>query len=80
MRGLRIPDGEKVEDFESRITDFYNRLMTGKPHQNILVVTHAGVMQVIMEKILGRAWREIGNCQGFRISYTAARNIKVDPL
>ena len=80
MRGLRIPDGEKYEDFELRITNFYSRLIEGNPDQKILLVTHAGVMQVILEKILLRTWWEIGNCEGFRISCMLNRNIEVHKL
>jgi broad specificity phosphatase PhoE len=80
IRALWIPDGEPYEDFESRITDVYRRLIAGKPDQNTIVVTHAGVMQVIWAKILGRTGWDIGNCEGFRIAFTVNSHIKVHKL
>jgi probable phosphoglycerate mutase len=80
IRWLRIPNAEKYEDFELRITNFYSRLIACKPDQKILLVTHAGVMQVLLEKILRRTWWGIGNCEGFRISSTVNRNLEVQKL
>jgi broad specificity phosphatase PhoE len=80
LRALRIPDGEPYEDFELRITDVYRRLIADKPDQNTIVVTHAGVMQVILVQILGRTWSDLGNCEGFRLSFTANRGSEVHSL
>jgi broad specificity phosphatase PhoE len=80
IRGLRIPDGEKYEDFELRIMNFYGRLIECNSDQKILLVTHSGVMRVILEKILARTWWEIGNCEGFRISCTGDRDTEVHKL
>ena len=80
IREVRIPDGENYEDFELRITDCYRKLIAGKLDQNIVVVTHAGVMQVIWVTILGRTWWDIGNCDGFRISLSAKGNTEVQRL
>ena len=80
LRALWIPDGEPYEDFELRITDVYRRLIAGNPDQNSIVVTHAGVIQVILVKILGRTWWDIGNCEGFRLSFTVNGNAEVHSL
>lgn len=80
IRGLRIPGGEKYEDFELRIMDFYNSLIAGKPDQKVILVTHSGVLQVILEKILGVTMWDIGNCEGFLISSKVNQGIELRKL
>jgi probable phosphoglycerate mutase len=80
IRGLTIPEGEKYDDFESRILDFFRRLIAGKSCQKIILVTHAGVIQVILDKIFCGTYRDIGNGEGFQISVTNNLDIKVHEL
>ncbi|HMK50143.1 MAG TPA: histidine phosphatase family protein [Thermodesulfovibrionales bacterium] len=80
VRGLTIPDGEPYADFELRVTNCYNRFIEGGAYQKILLVTHSGVMRVILEKILGSISWDIGNCRGFQISSVDNLNTEVEKL
>lgn len=45
--------GESTADFVNRVERMFFKLETKYPHENILVITHSGVMRPIIYKILG---------------------------
>jgi broad specificity phosphatase PhoE len=77
IHSLEIPDGERYADFENRVLDFFRRLTAGKSFQKTIVVTHAGVIRIILEKFCCAPWPDIGNGEGFRISWTDGMEMKV---
>ncbi len=80
LRRLPIPDGESPEQVVARIADFFRGLMAEPSERNVIVVTHAGVIQVILQDVLGMPGRKIGNCEAFRISITREQNMQVHPI
>ena len=58
---LPAPDGERFEDFESRVLAEVNHLIEQARLRSIAVVTHAGAMRTILRRISGvddeRAWQ-----------------------
>ncbi|MFA5393938.1 MAG: histidine phosphatase family protein [Candidatus Ratteibacteria bacterium] len=80
IRGLIIPDGEQYEDFELRIMNFYNGLIAGKSHREVILVAHSGVLGVISEKVFGVKIRNIGNCEGFLIPAKVSPDMKLCKL
>lgn len=51
MAKFRARGGESFQDLEARVMPFFNHLGKNKGHT--LVVTHAGVIRVIMSRIMG---------------------------
>lgn len=47
------PDGEAFHDFRSRVLKAFNQLISEHQGETILLVTHAGVIRVILMHILG---------------------------
>jgi alpha-ribazole phosphatase len=50
---LTPPDGESFESFEARVIAEANYLVSQSEHKLIAVVTHAGVMRVILRTLCG---------------------------
>lgn len=48
------PGGEGVEAFEGRVRSVMARLFDAHPHEDVLVVTHGGVIQVVLGDVVGR--------------------------
>lgn len=55
------PEGERFEDFVSRIGDFYKEVLQGRGEENVLVVGHGGSLQVLLCMIMeidpGKFWQ-----------------------
>lgn len=77
-RNYRIPEGESFLEFEERIEGFLESL--GDEDSTVLIVTHGGVVQSILTRLLGLGpddrWHfrvrpasivEIETCQGYGI-------------
>lgn len=48
-----IPDGERWQDFKSRVSESFDRIIEENQGREVLVVTHGGVIKTIMSFILG---------------------------
>jgi alpha-ribazole phosphatase len=48
-----VPKGENFIDLASRCLEFWNQIKENEIHENIIVVTHAGVIRSILANILG---------------------------
>ncbi len=48
------PASEGVEAFEGRVRAVIERLFEEHPHEDVLVVTHGGVIQVVLGDVVGR--------------------------
>ncbi len=44
-------DGESINDFESRVMDYFNHTILKTDAENVLVVTHSGVIKIILKNI-----------------------------
>lgn len=56
------PNGEKLEEFDNRITQFITMLKKDYQNKKVLVVTHAGVIYAIHRK-LDIPLKPIGNLE-----------------
>ena len=71
---LPAPGGELFEKFRSRVTTEVERLQTVPEHKTIAVVTHSGVMRVVLCAFCGfdekEAWEKTKTyCSFFRHAY-----------
>ena len=49
-----VPGGEGGREFEARVNGTLDRIIALHPHGDVLVVTHGGVIQVALHRIVGR--------------------------
>lgn len=52
-----VPGGEGAAMFDARVTAAIDDLIERHPHGDVLVVTHGGVIQVALHRVIGRASR-----------------------
>lgn len=52
-----VPGGEGAAAFDARIGACMEEILSRHPHGDVLVVTHGGVIQVALHRIVGRASR-----------------------
>jgi broad specificity phosphatase PhoE len=52
-----VPGGEGAALFEARIAGAIDGIVQRHPHSDVLVVTHGGVIQVALHRVVGRASR-----------------------
>ena len=58
LSAYRPPGGESFHDLSDRVLPFFNELLTGKK-EKILIVTHAGVIRVILCHILNLPLKDL---------------------
>ena len=71
-RRFVAPNGEAMEDFIERVQQAWDELQTCYAGQNILLLTHAGVIRVVLAKVLNILYQrslrfEVGYAQLTRI-------------
>jgi len=68
------PNGERLTDFRHRVMTGWQRLLNSPGQDHVLVVTHAGVIRVVLQSLLGIPYPML-----FRITlpYAAAVRIRV---
>lgn len=49
-----VPGGEGGTEFETRVNATLDRILGRHPHGDVLVVTHGGVIQVALHRVVGR--------------------------
>ena len=49
-----VPDGERESAFEARVARVIDDLLRRHQHRDVLVVTHGGVIQAALHRIVGR--------------------------
>ena len=49
-----VPRGEGATPFETRVTSVLDRLFEQHPQSNAIVVTHGGVIQIALHRVVGR--------------------------
>lgn len=52
-----VPGGEREADFEARVARAMDELFQRHAHEGVLVVTHGGVIQVALHRIVGKRSR-----------------------
>ena len=67
------PEGEAFLDFRSRVLKAFNEVIEKHGNENILLVTHAGVIRVIMMHILGMQDEHLFRLNVDYASYTRIR-------
>lgn len=55
---LNALDGEPIDTFIGRVCRFFLEELASKPHQEVLVMTHAGVVRVLMHLLKGLSLQE----------------------
>ena len=58
---LPAPGGESFADFEARVLDEVNELRPFAEHKRIAIVTHGGVMRIVLQHFLGCNEQEAWN-------------------
>lgn len=53
------PDGERLEQFQSRVLHAWNELAVAHPDQTVLIVTHGGVIRVLLCHILQKPFEQL---------------------
>ncbi len=51
--GAPPPRGEPLDAFQARVLDAWEELIGCEPGDSVLVITHAGVMRIILGQVLG---------------------------
>lgn len=67
------PEGEAFQDFRSRVLKSFNEMLSQHGNENILIVTHAGVIRIIMMHILGMQDEHLFRLNVDYASYTRIR-------
>lgn len=49
-----VPEGEGAATFEKRVNGAIDSILERHPHGDVLVVTHGGVIQVALHRVVGR--------------------------
>jgi broad specificity phosphatase PhoE len=49
-----VPGGEGAAAFDARVAAEMDEILRAHPHGDVLVVTHGGVIQVMLHRLLGR--------------------------
>jgi len=80
IRDFEITEGENYKEFEKRVLDIYYSITSSSQDQQVILVTHEGVLQVIIEIILGQPRQKMNNCSGVAISYLADKIIEFEYL
>ena len=52
-----VPGGEGAAAFDTRVANAIDAIVQRHPHGDVLIVTHGGVIQVALHRIVGRASR-----------------------
>jgi broad specificity phosphatase PhoE len=52
-----VPGGEGAEPFEKRVAASIDAILERHPHGDVLVVTHGGVIQMTLNRVVGRKSR-----------------------
>ncbi len=52
-----LPNAESLNDFYLRVKNAWQQLLTNYADDNILLVTHGGVVRMILAQVLGLDWR-----------------------
>jgi broad specificity phosphatase PhoE len=52
-----VPGGEGAEPFETRVVAAVDSILESHDHGDVVVVTHGGVIQVALHRVIGRASR-----------------------
>ncbi|HXJ47686.1 MAG TPA: histidine phosphatase family protein, partial [Candidatus Acidoferrum sp.] len=50
-----VPGGEGAAVFEARVEAALDAILDRHPHEDVLVVTHGGVIQVALHRVIGRS-------------------------
>jgi alpha-ribazole phosphatase len=77
-----LPNAEKLEDFYLRVKSAWQLLLTKHHNENILLVTHGGVIRMILAQVLGLDWKneklynqlQIANATISQLSHTICDN------
>jgi probable phosphoglycerate mutase len=77
----RYPGGESPQEFYERVCEAWNRFQKEilERNENVLLVTHGGVIQVILSIVNGveysnrKALRKVGNTEPIALEYTSGK-------
>ena len=75
-RRFIAPHGEAMEDFIARVNQAWMQLQTDYAGQRVLVLTHAGVMRVVLAKVLDIVYQKSLH---FEIGYAQLTRIRIYP-
>lgn len=75
-RRFTAPGGERMEDFINRVTYAWEEIYTHYAGQRILILTHAGVIRVILANVLDILYQK---SLRFEINYAQISRVRIYP-
>jgi len=72
------PEGESIKDFNERIINYFNELLSSTTSQGILIVTHGGVCTQILGHVKG--WDPVKSILEIQQSNCCFNEIQYNPL
>lgn len=79
LRGFDAEGVERYEDFARRVMECFDEVISDAPDRKIILVTHGGAIDVILQKASGKPARIAGNCEVFQIKVTGGE-MEFNPL
>jgi broad specificity phosphatase PhoE len=67
LRELKMPGCEDYCSFEYRVMCFFEMLFESKLDQNVIIVTHLGIIELVLNKFWNGKYKRPSNCEGFTI-------------
>lgn len=71
------PGGEPLARFQVRVLDAWNHIVTQYPAQHVLIVTHGGVIRVLLCHVLNQTLAQL---QTFEVRHGALYRVHVDDV
>lgn len=68
--GLVIPGGESYDQLEVRVTGAFSEAVNREPGKNILLVSHQGILKVLVAKLLDMSYRDWNKFEVQNTSFT----------
>jgi len=71
------PNGESMVHFESRVASWWGDLLASPSDEDILVVTHGGVIRKLLGLVLALPDKSVSHMNGFDVNYGAIVRLSV---
>lgn len=71
------PEGERLKQFGKRVISFWRETMEANQGEHYLIVTHGGVIRIILANILDIDWRNANWFSNLKIDYASLSKIEI---
>lgn len=72
-----LPEGERLADFHDRVCQAWERVMALSVQESILLVTHGGVIRLILAQLLHADWRRGDFYQRLNVPYASLTQLDI---